>query len=81
VRAALTDSTFVLTSADGGTRTHATAEIHCDPRGSVPAFVVNLFQRSWGYKTISSLRRQAAKGGVAESAQLHAMLKEKGMAD
>jgi NAD(P)-dependent dehydrogenase (short-subunit alcohol dehydrogenase family) len=81
VRASLTDSTFVLTSADGGTRTHATAEIHCDPRGSVPAFVVNLFQRSWGYKTISSLRRQAAKGGVAESAQLHAMLKEKGMAD
>ena len=81
VRAALTDSTFVLTSLEGGKRTHATAEIQCDPRGSVPAFIVNLFQRSWGYKTITSLRRQSVKPGVAQNAELRALLKEKGIVD
>jgi hypothetical protein len=78
VRAQLKDSVFVLASIDGGKRTHVTAEIHCDPRGSVPSWIVNLFQRNWGYKTIASLRRQAAKPGVAVHAQLKSMLEEKG---
>jgi NAD(P)-dependent dehydrogenase (short-subunit alcohol dehydrogenase family) len=81
VRAQIEDSVFVLASVDGGKRTHVTAEIHCDPKGSVPAFIVNLFQRNWGYKTITSLRRQAQRPAVTESAQLHAMLAEKGLLD
>jgi short-subunit dehydrogenase len=76
VRAELEDSVFVLTSIDGGRRTHVTAEIHCDPKGSVPAFVVNLFQRSWGYKTITSLRRRSAAAPV--HAELVAMLDASG---
>src|SRR5262249_52181441 len=45
VRAQLKDSVFVLSSIDGGKRTHVVAEIDCDPKGSVPAWMVNLFQR------------------------------------
>jgi hypothetical protein len=76
VRAQLKDSVFVLTSIDGGRRTHVTAEIHCDPKGSVPAWIVNLFQRSWGYKTITSLRRRSAAAPV--HTELKAMLSAKG---
>ena len=76
VRAQLKDSVFVLASIDGGKRTHVTAEIHCDPRGSVPAWIVNLFQRSWGYKTITSLRRQSARAPVLT--QLKSMLDASG---
>jgi NAD(P)-dependent dehydrogenase (short-subunit alcohol dehydrogenase family) len=79
VRAELEDSVFVLSSVDGGKRTHAVAEIHCDPKGSVPAWMVNLFQRSWGYKTLTSLRRQSQKPADAVNAQLETMLQEKGL--
>jgi NAD(P)-dependent dehydrogenase (short-subunit alcohol dehydrogenase family) len=78
VRAQIEDSVFVLASIDGGKRTHVTAEIHCDPKGSVPAWIVNLFQRSWGYKTIASLRQQSAKPTVAVHPQLNSMLQDKG---
>ncbi len=81
VRAQIEDSVFVLASIDGGARTHVTAEIHCDPKGSVPAWIVNLFQRNWGYKTITALRRQAQKPTVTPNAQLQAMLAEKGLLD
>jgi len=78
IRSQLEDSVFVLASIEGGKRTHVTAEIHCDPSGSVPAWIVNLFQRNWGYNTIASLRRQAAKPTVPAHPELAAMLEEKG---
>jgi NAD(P)-dependent dehydrogenase (short-subunit alcohol dehydrogenase family) len=80
VRADMKDSVFVLTSIDGGARTHVTAEIHCDPRGSIPAWMVNLFQRSWGYKTIKSLRRQSTNPAVPVNDLLRVTLAAKGLA-
>ncbi len=65
VRAELTESSFVITPAAGGGKTHVVAEIHCDPKGSIASWIVNLFQRSWGYNTIRSLRKQVAKNGGA----------------
>jgi short-subunit dehydrogenase len=79
VRAELKDSVFVLRPIDGGKRTHVVAEIHCDPKGDVPAFMVNLFQRNWGYKTITSLRRQSAKSTVPMNDLLRTKLQESGM--
>ena len=79
VRAEIEDSVFVLSPVDGGKRTHVVAEIRCDPKGSVPARLVNLFQKNWGYKTISSLRHQAAKPSVPASDELRAMLESKGL--
>jgi hypothetical protein len=74
VRAILTDSVFVLTPAAGGKGTHVVAEIHCDPKGSVPSWIVNLFQRGWGYNTIKSLRKQVAKPGIPVPELLRAYL-------
>lgn len=61
VRVALDRSLFALTSVAGGTKTHVVAEIHADPGGNVPSFVVNSFQTSWGFNTITALRKQVAK--------------------
>ena len=62
VRARITESTFSLRANPDGHSTHVTAEIHCDPGGSLPGWVVNFVQRSWGFNTIQSLRKQVALG-------------------
>ena len=81
VRAELKDSSFVLTSIDGGKRTHVVAEIHCDPKGAIPGFIVNQFQKGWGYSTISSLRAQVTKNVAPVNAQLKSLLTDKGVID
>jgi len=81
VRAELKDSWFVLTAIDGGKRTHVVAEIHCDPKGAIPGFIVNQFQKGWGYSTISSLRSQVKKGVAPVNQQLKTMLVQKGVID
>jgi len=73
VRATLIDSSFVIASAGPG-KTHVVAEIHCDPKGSIPSFIVNMFQRGWGYNTLQSLRRQVKKSEVATHPLLKAAL-------
>ena len=73
VRAKLIDSSFVISTAGEG-KTHVVAEIHCDPKGSIPSFIVNMFQRSWGYNTIENLRRQVRKSEVATHPLLKAAL-------
>ena len=81
VRAVLEDSSFVLTSIDGGKRTHVVAEIHCDPKGAIPGFIVNQFQKGWGYNTVATLRAQVGKHVAPANARLKAMLVEKGVVD
>jgi hypothetical protein len=78
VRAELSSSSFSLTSIDGGRGTHVVAEIHCDPKGSIAAWIVNKFQNDWGYNTITRLRTQVKKPDVAVHARLKAVLEEKG---
>jgi hypothetical protein len=78
VRGELTRSSFTLTSIDGGRRTHVVAEIHCDPKGSIAAWIVNKFQNDWGYNTIKSLRAQVRKPDVAVHPRLKAVLEERG---
>jgi hypothetical protein len=72
VRALLTESSFTLRASPDGKTTHVVAEIHCDPRGSIASWAVNFFQRSWGYNTLQSLRRQVARG----QAPVHPLLKD-----
>jgi hypothetical protein len=79
VRGVLKDSWFYLTSIDGGARTHVVAEIHADPRGMIPAFLTNQFQKNWGYNTLTSLRKQVAKRKGTENPRLKALLQEKGL--
>jgi len=78
VRGELGGSAFRLTSIDGGRRTHVVAEIHCDPKGSIAAWLVNSFQNGWGYNTITRLRAQVKKPDIAVHPRLKAVLEERG---
>lgn len=66
VRGELKQSTYTLTSLDGGRKTHLVVEIQADPKGSVPKWLVNLFQRSWPRKTLEGIREQLQKPDVVE---------------
>ena len=44
--------------------TYVEAEIHCDPKGGVPKWVVNFFQQGWPQTTFENLRRQAKKTDI-----------------
>ena len=78
VRADLEESSFVLTANADGTKTHVVAEMHADPRGSIAAWIVNLFQKNWGYNTIANLRKQLRKPGIGVSAPLQSLLASRG---
>jgi hypothetical protein len=60
VRANLIGSRYVLTPK-GPDRTYVVVEIHTDPKGSVPTWLVNLIQKSWPMKTLLGLRAQVTK--------------------
>ena len=60
VRAELHGSNFILRqTADG--KTWVEVDIFIDPKGEVPAFLVNILQRYWPYNTIMGLRSQVKK--------------------
>ncbi len=60
VRAELHGSNFVLRETKDG-RTWVELDIFIDPKGTVPAFLVNILQRYWPYNTITGLRSQVRK--------------------
>jgi hypothetical protein len=73
VRGTIENSHYILTCVDPEcTQTDVTVEIHADPKGSLPKWVVNLFQKSWPRKTLEGIRRQVAKPNVAEHAEVKA---------
>jgi len=74
VRGQITSGAFDAQSLDGGQRTELTAEIHCDPRGAIPAWVVNLFQKSWPRNTFERLRKQVVKSDIAMPAEFKDVL-------
>lgn len=54
------------------TKTHVVVEILADPKGSVPKWLVNLFQKSWPVKTLNGIREQCKKADVAENQAIKA---------
>ena len=44
--------------------TYVEAEIHCDPKGGVPKWLVNFFQQGWPQTTFENLRKQAKKPDI-----------------
>jgi hypothetical protein len=78
VRGQLIHSSFKLTAVTPQ-QTKIVAEIHADPKGSLPKWVVNLFQKGWAFQTITHLRAQVAKPGIVERApQQRDVLKHQG---
>jgi hypothetical protein len=60
VRANVIGSRYVLTPK-GPDKTYVVVEVHTDPKGAVPTWLVNLIQKSWPMKTLQGLRTQVAK--------------------
>ena len=59
IRGELTSSRYFMRSMDDGKRTYIEVEILADPKGSVPKWVVNIFQSMWPSNTLSSIKRIA----------------------
>jgi hypothetical protein len=53
-----------MQAIDGGKKTFVMTEVLGDPKGSVPKWLVNLFQQSWAHSTLQSLRAQVAKKDI-----------------
>lgn len=70
VRGHVKEGNYLLTSLQGGKRTKLEVEITADPRGAIPHWLVNLFQKSWPRVTIEGIRRQVAKADVADHADI-----------
>jgi len=41
----------------GPNKTHVTVEVHTDPMGILPYWLINLIQKSWPIKTLSGIKR------------------------
>jgi len=80
VRGQLIYGKFVLTSIDGGKRTRVLAEVQADPKGSVPKWLVNMFQKRWPHNSLTALRRQVKKPGVTDDPKLKKALADAGFA-
>lgn len=70
----LLDATYLLESVDGGAHTRLTVEIASDPRGWLPGWLVNFFQRDWARETIEGIRRQCRKRDLKAPAPFVAFL-------
>ena len=76
VRGALENSRYILTRAGDGSKTHVVVEILADPKGSVPKWLVNLFQKAWPSNTLNGIAEQAAKADVKPIAEVEEFFKD-----
>ncbi|MCW8141125.1 MAG: hypothetical protein KIT58_19670 [Planctomycetota bacterium] len=65
VRARRLESTYVLTPL-GERRTRVEVEIHTDPCGLVPDWLVNVVQKRWPLATLQGIRRQVRRPDAGE---------------
>jgi hypothetical protein len=66
-----------LKAIDGGKHTLVTAEMHGDPKGGVPKWLVNMFQTDWARETLEALRKQVSKSDIAILPQVQAAFEGK----
>ena len=79
VRGEVLSSTFTLTALDHGQRTRVVTEVHTDPKGAIPKWMVNLVQKSWAHTTIMGLRGQVRKANVPDNPEVKALLEKAGL--
>ncbi len=75
VRGELMDSNFTMKYV-APNKTLFSCEILADPKGVIPKWVVNLFQKSWPHDTITGLRKQLQKKDIRENETVNKLLKE-----
>lgn len=59
VRGELYGSRYFLRSIDGGKKTYLEVEILADPKGRIPKWIVNIFQKVWPSNTLDNIRQIA----------------------
>lgn len=59
VRAQVYGTYYEFVALPGEKKTKLTVEVHTDPKGSLPTWLVNLIQKSWPAKTLNGLINQA----------------------
>ena len=57
--------TYYKFTALSATKTRLEVEVHTDPKGLLPSWVVNLIQKKWPSKTLSRLIKHALKNKVS----------------
>lgn len=55
-------------------RTRVIMEFQVDPRGAIPAWVINIFQKQWPRAMIEGMRRQAGKADVGDHPAAKALM-------
>ena len=65
VRGEIVAGAFRAASLEKDRRTELTAELQCDPKGAIPGWLANFFQRNWPQSTFQSMRMQATKPDIA----------------
>jgi START domain len=75
IRGELT-SYYELKAIDGGQRTLLSLELNSDPKGSLPAWVVNLFQKDWARETMRGIRKQVKKPDLTPPSEFATYLGE-----
>ena len=63
VRAKMINSRYVLTPKGKG-QTAIEVEIHTDPKGMIPTWIVNSIQKSWPVSTLNGVREQAKRKDI-----------------
>jgi hypothetical protein len=65
VRGEIRSGVFQVSSLGPERRSVLTAEVQCDPKGAIPTWIANFFQKTWPMRTFEGLRLQAAKADIA----------------
>ncbi len=65
IRGSMIDTTFILTSFDNNKKTRIDAQFLCDPKGSIPRWLVNFFLKDWPKTTFRNLRKEVLKSDLS----------------
>ena len=69
VRAVTTRAYWRLKAIDDES-THVAVEVHTDPKGSLPAWLVNMIQKDWPRDTILGLTKRSLVGDIKPDAKV-----------
>jgi len=75
IRGELIDATFILSSIDDDKKTKVDASFLCDPKGSIPKWLVNFFLKDWPKKTFRNLRKEVLKPDISVDTRFAKLLK------
>ena len=70
VRAKAYRTFWRLKANDTPGSTHVEVEVHTDPMGLLPAWLINMIQKDWPSTTITNLTKRAKKGDIGTHAKL-----------